>query len=122
MIEEVIYRYLKSKTETPVFLELSGDYPNIKVPGDIRAFYLIEKTGSRENNFIHTSTLTIQSWGRSMYEAAKANSELKKLIKKAIKIDQITDVKIDSDYNFTDTRTKLYRYQAVVFITHYEEE
>ena len=32
----------------------------------------------------------------------------------------ISAVRFDSDYNFTDTDTKHYRYQAVFEITHYE--
>ena len=120
MIEKIIYDYLKSKTEIPVLMELNGEYPEIKVPGNVRAFYLIEKTGSQENEHIITSTLAIQSWSKSMYEAAKANDDMIRILRKAIFLDDVTKVKLNSDYNFTDTRTKLYRYQAVFEITHYE--
>jgi hypothetical protein len=33
--------------------------------------------------------------------------------------DDIVSVELNSDYNFTDTETSEYRYQAVYVITHY---
>ena len=33
--------------------------------------------------------------------------------------EKVSKVKINSDYNFTDTRTKKYRYQIVAEIWHY---
>ena len=38
-----------------------------------------------------------------------------------IEEDDIIEVELQSDYNFTDTETKEYRYQAVFNVTHYQE-
>ena len=37
-----------------------------------------------------------------------------------IELPTISAVYINSDYNFTDTETKRYRYQCVAVVTHYE--
>lgn len=42
-------------------------------------------------------------------------------MEKALNLDEIASVKLDNDYNFTDTETKEYRYQAVFDITYYQE-
>jgi hypothetical protein len=34
-------------------------------------------------------------------------------------LDEVTRVELQTDYNFTDTTTKQYRWQAVYQITHY---
>ena len=36
-----------------------------------------------------------------------------------IDLDRVTKVSLNSDYNYTDTTTKHYRYQAVFNVTHY---
>ena len=36
-----------------------------------------------------------------------------------ITLNSISKIKLNSDYNFTDTETKEYRYQAVFDINHY---
>lgn len=54
-----------------------------------------------------------------MYEAAKLNEELKEIVEQLVILDEISGVSLNSDYNFTDTETKEYRYQAVFDINHY---
>ena len=55
----------------------------------------------------------------SMYEAAKLNEQLKEVVERLIELNEISNVSLNSDYNFTDTETKEYRYQAVFDINHY---
>jgi hypothetical protein len=47
------------------------------------------------------------------------NEEVKAVMKNAITLDEISRVEVNSDYNFTDPTTKIYRYQAVFVVTHY---
>ncbi|KZK42749.1 Phage-associated protein [Lactococcus cremoris] len=54
-----------------------------------------------------------------MYEAAKLNEKLKEVVEQLIELNEISNVSLNSDYNFTDTETKEYRYQAVFDINHY---
>lgn len=54
-----------------------------------------------------------------MYKAAELNEEVKKVVAEMIELDSIARVQLNSDYNFTDTETKRYRYQAVFDINYY---
>lgn len=105
MIELMIKNYLDKTLSVPAYLEEPRDKPNLYV--------LIDKTGSSEDNKIKKATVALQSYGESMYEAAKLNEEVKVLLDNIIYFEDISKAKINSDYNFTDTTTKRYRYQAV---------
>ncbi len=111
MIEEIIRDFLESKLNVPVVLEHFENEPD--------SFVIFEKTGSSERNKLGGSMLIIQSYGKSLYEASKLNEELKKAMKKLNTLNDIVSVKLNSDYNYTDTTTKKYRYQAVYDIKHY---
>jgi hypothetical protein len=54
-----------------------------------------------------------------MFEAATLNEQVKQAVFDSVSLDEITAVSLNSDYNYTDTATKRYRYQAVFVITHY---
>lgn len=111
MIEEVILGYLNEYLSVPAFLERKGKMPD--------RYVLFEKTGGSKRNHLPSATFAFQSYGKSMYEAAILNKELKQVIENMIAVDEISKVKLNSDYNFTDTTTKEYRYQAVFDINHY---
>ena len=68
---------------------------------------------------LSSSTFAFQSYSNSMYGAAALNEVVKQAVDSLIEIDSIASVKLNSDYNFTDTTTKKYRYQAVYDIKHY---
>lgn len=110
MIESVIKRYLDSHLTVPAFLEKP-----LKSP---KNFVLFEKTGSGKTNHIVTVSIAFQSYGKTMYEAAEINEELKQIIEKMVELPEISSVKLNSDYNYTDTETKEYRYQAVYDIAY----
>ncbi|EOS7735267.1 hypothetical protein [Enterococcus hirae] len=111
MIEIIIKQYLDSHLFVPSFLEQSGKMPD--------SYILFEKTGSSKRNYLSSSTFAFQSYAESMYDAAKLNEELKEVVENMIELDEISNVQLNSDYNFTDTTTKEYRYQAVFDINHY---
>ena len=111
MIEKTIIDFLTTKLTVPVYMEETTDAPG--------SFVLIEKTGSGREDFILASTFAFQSYAESLYGAALLNESLKKAIDELIVLDDIGQVRLNSDYNFTDTTTKRYRYQAVYDITHY---
>lgn len=111
MIEIEIKQFLDGHLTVPSFLERPNKPP--------KRYVLFEKTGSGKSNFLPSSTFAFQSYGPSMYEAAKLNEELKKVVESMVELDGISKVKLNSDYNFTDTTTKEYRYQAVFDINHY---
>ena len=110
MIEKILYDHLSQKLDVDVSLEQPDPKP---------AFYvLIEKTGSRKVNHINSSTVAVQSYGPTLLDAATLNEEVKEAVESAIELNDVYHVQLDSDYNFTDTARKMYRYQAVYDITH----
>lgn len=111
MIENTLLDYLGHELEIPVFMERPKNPP--------ATYVLIEKTGSSRRNRINSSTVAIQSYAASLYEAAVLNEAVKTAAYNAITLDEICRVSLNSDYNFTDTAMKQYRYQAVFDITHY---
>ena len=112
MIEKTILDYLGEHLSVPVYMEEPIDKP--------ASYVLIERTGSSESDLIESTTLALQSYGASLYDAAALNMAVKARIKQAVELPSISAVYINSDYNFTDTETKRYRYQCVAVVTHFE--
>ena len=110
MIEKIILDYLNSKVVEPVYTERNGQKGK---------FYIIEKVGGGETNHIKRASVAVQSCADSMYEAALLNEAAKEVMKAIIELPEVSSCKLDSDYNFTDTTTKKYRYQAVFDLIHY---
>jgi hypothetical protein len=114
LIEKVINDYLNNLEDAlaPSYTEMPKTFPG--------KCYLIEKTGDSRTDHINRATVAIQSYGGSLYEAMLLNEALKDImINDLIQLDDIAGVKLNSDYNYTDTTTKRYRYQAVFSITYY---
>lgn len=105
MIEKIVLDYLNSVLDVMVVLEKPEEEPE--------EYVLIEKTGSSYEDFINTSTIALQSYSSSLYKAATLNEKVKKAMNEIIVLDDISKSKLNSDYNFTDTTKKKYRYQAV---------
>jgi len=112
MIEKTILDYLGEHLTVPVYMEEPINKP--------ASYVLIERTGSSESDLIESTTLALQSYGASLYDAAVLNMAVKARIKQAVELPSVSAVYINSDYNFTDTETKRYRYQCVAVVTHFE--
>ena len=114
LIEKVINDYLNNLEEglAPSYTEMPKTFPG--------KCYLIEKTGDSRKDHINRATITIQSYGGSLYEAATLNDAIKDImLNDLIQLEDVSGVKLNSDYNYTDTTTKRYRYQAVFLVTYY---
>lgn len=111
MIEIIIKTHLDTKLDEPVLTEKPSTSPG--------NYVVFEKTGGRENNHLPSATFAFQSYGKSLYEAIVLNKKVKEAVKSLIELDEIRGVSLNSDYNFTDTTTKEYRYQAVFDIKYY---
>ena len=57
--------------------------------------------------------LALQSYGATLYQAAELNEQVKAAMEDIVELDLISRAELNTDYNFTDTQTKRYRYQAV---------
>jgi len=111
MIEKTILDYLNNKLSEPCYME---------EPDGEDTFVLLEKTGSSLSNYVYSATFTIQSYATSLYEAAELNEKVKAaMLTIADELNTISKCSLNSDYDFTDTTKKRYRYQAVFDITHY---
>ena len=110
ILEAFLIGWLNDHTEYDAFSEVPEGHP--------AEFYTVERTGSRTVNRVTTVTVAIQSWNSaSMYAAAKMNDDLKREMEMLVQEPEISACRLSTDYNFTDTDSKYYRYQAVYNIT-----
>lgn len=105
MIEKIILNYLTASLDVPCVMEVPAEVPE--------RFVRIERTGGTETNTIESATLAIQSYAGSLYEAAELNEAVKAVLRTANRLEPVASCRLNSDYNFTDTASKRYRYQAV---------
>lgn len=105
MIELIIYNYLKNVLSVEVFVE--------RPENELKEYVLLQKTGSSKENYICSATFALQSYAESLLRAAEINEEVKKAMDNLIILDEISKSALNSDYNYTDTAKKKYRYQAV---------
>lgn len=112
MIELMILNYLADQLDVPVGMEVPES------PAE--SFVVLEKTASGRRNHICTAVFAIKSYGPSLFEAVSLNERVKNAMDGLAALPQIAACRLNSDYNYTDTQSKRYRYQAVYDITHYE--
>lgn len=111
MIELIILNHLKDKVNVPVELE--------KPSSQTGSYVVFEKTSGGKSNHLPSATFAFQSYADSLYNAAVLNDKVKTAVESLIELDEIRGLDLNSDYNFTDTTTKEYRYQAVYDIRYY---
>lgn len=114
MIEKTIKDYLEEQLQIPVRLE--------EEPGLPEKYILVEKTGSGQENHIDSATVAIQSYAGTLYDTAVLNEQVKATMENIIGRNDISKCTFNSDYNYTDTARKKYRYQAVYDIVYFKEE
>ncbi len=110
MIEETVLDYLAARLTVPVHMEMPERMP--------ASFVLVEKTGGGKDNHIDRATIALQSYAPTMYEAAELNYVVKALMDAMPDTENVFRCKLNSDYNYTDTSVKRYRYQAVYDLTY----
>ena len=115
MIEAIVIAHLGDELGgIPVFAERPAE----TVP---ETWVLVEKTGSSRTNRIDSATIAVQSYAPTLLGAAMLNEEVKSAMDSLIEIGSVSRSALNSDYNYTDTATKSYRYQAVYDITYHKE-
>lgn len=110
MIEKIIFNYLKKEIEVPVCIE----EPREK----LSKYVLIEKTGTSKENYINNATIAIKSYAESKFLAAELNEQVKAAMDNIVILDSIGRSQLNTDYDFTDTTKKQYRYQAIYDVTY----
>lgn len=111
MIEEIVKEFLDKTLDVKCFFEHPDNAP--------KKYILIERISGNKRNHLKSAVFAFQSYATSLYEAAQLNENLKTQLEKIIGHSRISSIKLNSDYNFTDTQTKKYRYQAVFDIYYY---
>lgn len=110
IIETVILNYLLSKGLS-VGENIFCEVPRKNIPSE---YILIEKTGSSRRNLINQAMVTIQSISqKDLLKAMKLNEEVKDAMDEIVEQPEVFRCELNSDYNYTNTATKEYRYQAV---------
>lgn len=111
MLEEILIDYLGDELNIPVYAEVPKDAPE--------RFLIVERTSGGHTDKVDNATIAVQSYAGSLYDAAVLNEDVKAAMLYDMDIDSIPACHLNSDYNFTDTASKRYRYQAVFNITYY---
>lgn len=118
MIEKTVYDYLAEQLDVPVFLELP-EVPSEDYPEWPDRFVVIEKIGGSVVNHIHTASIAVQSYSiSSLFGAASLDKTVCDAMEGLTVIPNVGSCRLASNYNFTDTRTKRYRYQCVFEIAY----
>ena len=110
MIEQQILDYLTDHLSVPICMEVPSPLPE--------TFVLLEKTGSSRADWISSATLALQSWAMTLLDAAKLNEQVKAAMDRMPDTEDVGRAELNTDYVYTDTATKRYRYQAVYDITY----
>ena len=111
MIEKIIYDYLNEALSVPVYMEVPSEPP--------AKFVIIQRTGGGLTNWVYNSAFAIQSYAGSLYEAAELNETVKAAMLSIVTLNEIASIRLNSEYNFTDSAIKHYRYQGVYDVVHY---
>jgi hypothetical protein len=112
MIEATVLNYLIGQN-------IVGNNVYLEVPVNPPAEYIIlEKTASGKTNQINQAMFAIQSYSKnSLLRAAEINEAVKAALDVMPYTENIFSCNLNSDYNYTDTETKEYCYQAVYNLT-----
>ena len=105
IIEIYLIEYLSKKLNVNVYGQVDDASED--------TYVVVEKTGSYVENHTRYATIAIQSYADSLLNSAKLNEKVKTAMEEIIEMPEIAKCSLNSDYNFTDTTTKKYRYQAV---------
>lgn len=118
MIEQIVLDYLSEQISVPVLMELP-EVPSESFQSMPERFIVLEKVGGGMADHIGAGSIAVQSYSlNSLYEAAQLDEEVRAAMWGIIELDEISEIRLSSNYNHTDTRTKRYRYQSV-FDFHY---
>lgn len=113
MIEKIVRDYLAEQLDVPVFMELP-EVPSEDFREMPERFVVLERVGIGMSDHIWSGSIAVQSYSLiSLFDAVELNSIVTPVMLDIIELDEISNVRIASGYNHTDTRTKRYRYQTV---------
>lgn len=120
MIEKTVLDYLGGVFESiPVLMEVP-EVPSETYSTFPEKLIVIELVGKRKSNHVYAASIAFQSYAMSLYEAAALDESVRAAVEGMPALANVGGVTLSSNYNFTDTRTKRYRYQCVYDIYYVE--
>lgn len=111
MIEKSVLDYLSAALDVGVFMEVPAKPPD--------RFVVLKKADGQREDFLYKSMILARSYGGTLLEAARLNEQVKTAMFGITALPEVSGCYLTGDYNFTDTASKRYRYQAVFDIYHY---
>lgn len=106
MIELTLLHYIENTiSDVAVFMEEPERPPT--------TYIIVQKTGGGIENEIREATFAVMSYGASLYDAAALNERVVNAVRQMCPTDGVFSAVLNSDYEYTNTTTKQYRYQAV---------
>lgn len=111
MIEKIIRDYLLEELNVPVYIDVPAN------PGD--SYVVIERTGGSESEHIRSATVAVQSYGPRKTAAADLHEKVLSVLPDIATGVTVSACDLNAEYDYTDTQTKRYRYQAVFDIVYY---
>ena len=109
MIEKTVRDYLDGVLAVDVYTDKPASPP--------ASYVVIERVGGSMVNLARQARMAIQSYGRTRLEAAQLHEQVLAVMPDMQTVDG--GVHLDAEYDYTDTTTKVYRYQAVFEITYF---
>lgn len=108
-MEKTLYDFLTDILDVPVYLDN---------PSHDDSYVTIELTGRTKENRVETGIFAIQTHATRRLVASQLADTVDAAMEDLLELDDISRVEKNSGfYNFTDTTTKEYRYQAIFEIT-----
>ena len=111
MIETTVLDFLSGRLAVPVLMEVPRSPPG--------SFAVVEKTGGGRSTGLKQATVAVQSYGETLLQAARLDDDVVEAMAELAALTGVGSCKMVRDYNFTDTESKRYRYQAVFEIVYY---
>lgn len=111
MIEAIIRDYLLELLDVPVYIDVPADPPE--------NYVVIERTGGSETEHIRSATIAVQSYGPRKTAAAELHEQVMSLLPDIADGVRVSACDLNAEYDYTDTQTKRYRYQAVFDLVYY---
>lgn len=123
IVEKKICDFLNARLDVPAYMERPASLTKdtFSYYGLDGAYVIIERAGGTERNEISTAMFAVKSIAPSLFNAAMLDSLVVKALKDFPAVDNISSCEVITHYNFTDTTTKEYRYQATVAVTYMED-
>jgi len=113
MIEVTILAYLSNALgKTPVYLEEPENPP--------KEYVLFEKLSEGNKDYLRSGSFAFQSYSTTLAKAASLSQRVKSAMDVIPDNTEIYKSTLNSEYNYTDTETKRYRYQAVYDLVYYQ--